>query len=103
MPLIQVPKNVRPCQVDDFGEEVERSRKGALYFMPGSTKVVTDGELKHLKDNHLALYSRLVVVPYDDKAGKLEKQKAFAVPSVVVPSGGATNPFGKSESDADDA
>lgn len=59
MPLVQIPVGIAPCQVDDFpakigkGEDArpfERSCKGSLRLRPASTKVLTDDELKWLKE-----------------------------------------------------
>lgn len=59
MPLVQIPVGIAPCQVDDFpaklgkGESArpfERSCKGSLRLRPASTKVLTDDELKWLKE-----------------------------------------------------
>ena len=59
MPLVQIPVGIAPCQVDDFPEKLgkgedakpfERSCKGSLRLRPASTKVLTDDELKWLKE-----------------------------------------------------
>ncbi len=59
MPLVQIPVGIAPCQVDDFPEKVgkgedarpfQRSCKGSLRLRPASTKVLTDDELKWLKE-----------------------------------------------------
>lgn len=80
MPIVQIQKGLTPCQVDDFGADVERSAKGALFLRPSSTKALTAGELEHLKKNHPEIWRRLVVVP-EKKAVK--KPAAAATKPVV--------------------
>jgi hypothetical protein len=75
MPLIQIPQSVRPCQIE-FGEGVERSKPGALYFTPGSTKQITKGELEWIEKHHKQFAAALVVLPFDETKGRLAKQKA---------------------------
>lgn len=75
MPLVQVPQNATPCQIDDFGEGCERSKVGALYFTPGSTKELTADELAHIEKNHKALARKLVRIPFDDSKGRVAKAK----------------------------
>jgi len=53
-----------PCQVDDFAEGCERSKKGALYFRPSSTMDLTSDEYKHLMSKHKRLGKSLRVVQY---------------------------------------
>ena len=61
MYLIQVSQMAKPCQVDFVGD-VERSCKGALHFVPRSTKQVTDDELAYIKANHKDLAKCIAVV-----------------------------------------
>lgn len=78
--MIQIPQSVRPCQIE-FGEGVERSKPGALYFTPGSTKKITEGELEWIKKHHKQLAAALVILPFDESKGRLAKQKAAEAPA----------------------
>jgi hypothetical protein len=62
MPLVYTPLGTTPHQVDDFQEGCERSVKGALHFMPESTKVITDNELTQIKATHPDFAARLVIL-----------------------------------------
>jgi len=62
MILIQVASGIPPQQVDDFGEGVERSVKGALYFRPNTLRTVTRGEYDHICTAHPHLASKLHVI-----------------------------------------
>jgi hypothetical protein len=57
--------------VDDFGEGVERSVKGALYFRPNTLRTLTKGEYEHIRSKHSYLASKLRVLkdtdPYPTK------------------------------------
>lgn len=61
MPQIVVGRGVMPCQVDDFPEKCERSRQGSIYFRPGSSEELTDGELEHIKVSWPELYAKLAI------------------------------------------
>lgn len=61
MPHIVVGRGVMPCQVDDFPEKCERSRLGSVYFRPGSSEELTDGELEHIKGTKPELFAKLLV------------------------------------------
>lgn len=71
MILIQVASGIPPQQVDDFGEGVERSVKGALYFRPNTLRTLTKGEYEHICSKHEKLASKLRVLkdtdPYPTK------------------------------------
>ena len=84
MPLIQIPQNVRPCQVE-FGTDVERSKPGALYFTPSSTKKITEAEGEGIKKHNPQLAASLVVLPFDESKGRLAKQKAAEAPAAEQP------------------
>ena len=79
--IVQVPINVHPRQID-FGQDVERSKPGALYFVPGTTKTITDDEMEFLKKNHKRFASMLVVLqaskpkPVEKKSSVVEPTKA---------------------------
>lgn len=75
MPFIQIPRGVGPTQIE-FGEGVERSKPGALYFTPNSTKKITQDEWEWIKEHHPQLASALVLVPFDETKGRIAKQKA---------------------------
>ena len=60
MRTLIVPANVAPCQVDDFPEDCERSRKGAIYLRPASACKMTDAEYEHLKEFHSDLFNLLI-------------------------------------------
>jgi len=62
MILIQVASGIPPQQVDDFGEGVERSVKGALYFRPNTLRTLTKGEYEHICSKHAHLASKLWVL-----------------------------------------
>lgn len=59
--VVQVPRGVLPCQVDDFPKDCERSVKGSLRVSPGVLEL-TEGELKHIRKHHKDLGRRFVVV-----------------------------------------
>jgi hypothetical protein len=59
MVLVHVKRGVPPFQVGDFGPDVERSCKGAIYFRPGTTASMTESEYEHIKSKHPALLKRL--------------------------------------------
>lgn len=61
MPIVVVPANVHPCQVDGFPSGAARSRKGAIHIRPISTISVTDDELAFIKETQPELFSRLVI------------------------------------------
>lgn len=80
MPLVQVSQNTSPCQVDDFGEGCERSKPGALYFVPGSLKQLTVGEWEHIKAKHKGFAAKLLLVPFDEDKLQAPKAKAAEAP-----------------------
>lgn len=75
MPLVQVPKNIQPRQIE-FGDDVERSKPGALYFVPGTNKRITEEELKWIKENHKRFFGLLVIVQAKDKPSRLALERA---------------------------
>lgn len=79
--IVQVPKRMHPRQIE-FGPGVERSKKGALYFVPGSTKTITDDEYKWLCENHKSFAEKLVVV-----ATIASKKKSDADEQLQQPNG----------------
>lgn len=62
MKTLIVPANVGPCQVDDFPDDCERSREGALHLRPARTLNVTDDEYLHLAEHHAELLSKMIEV-----------------------------------------
>lgn len=84
MPFIQIPRGVGPTQIE-FGEGVERSKPGALYFTPNSTKKITQDEWEWIKKHHPQLASALVVVPFDETKGRIAKKKAAEAARKPVP------------------
>lgn len=79
MPLVQVPNNVQPRQIE-FGEDVERSKPGALYFVPGTMKKITKDELEWIQKHHKRFAALLTIVVKDDKQSRLEKERAAKAP-----------------------
>jgi len=75
MPLVQVPKNIQPRQIE-FGEDVDRSKPGALYFVPGTTKRITKGELEWIQKNHKRFSQLLSVIQMEDKPSRLVLERA---------------------------
>jgi len=73
MPLIQVPKNVQPRQFE-FGEGVERSKPGALYFSPGAVKKITKDELEAIRKEDKRYASLLVILMMEDVKPRLSKE-----------------------------
>jgi hypothetical protein len=61
MPKIQVPISATPRQIE-FDETVKRSKPGALYFTPGSVKIVTQSEMDSIKKHHAKYASSLIVL-----------------------------------------
>ena len=51
-----------PFEVGDFGPDVERSAKGAIYFRPRRLRRITPGELAHIRAAHPDEAGRLVEV-----------------------------------------
>jgi hypothetical protein len=74
MKRVIVPNNVHPRQIDDFGPDVERSKPGALYFAPGSVKIITDSEMKWLESHYKKFADRLTVLDADEKSIIREKR-----------------------------
>lgn len=86
MPIIRVPNNVSPKQIE-FEEGIERSKPGALYFTPGSVKTITKDELEYLRKKHKHFASRLVIVSEKDVDSrlKMERQKNLTIDTTVKP------------------
>jgi hypothetical protein len=61
---IQVRKNIHPRQIE-FGDGVERSQPGALYFVPGVVKTITSDEYNWIEKHHKDFFKHLVVLPSD--------------------------------------
>ena len=61
-----------PEYVDDFPKDCERSCKGSLHLIPRKPTTVTEGELKHLKEEHPKLRLRVIAekAPEDPKPKK---------------------------------
>lgn len=79
MKIVQIPINMHPRQIDDFADGVERSKKGALYFVPGTTKSITDDEYEWLKAKHKRFCNALIVVAENIKSKlRIEQEKAAA-------------------------
>ena len=74
MPTILTMSQLNPCQVDDFGADVERSHKGALHFKPSSMMEITEGEFKHLREKHPKIAAQLQVIQQ-----QMAKKKAAAI------------------------
>lgn len=73
MPAIFTLANLVPCQVDDFGKDIERSQKGALHFKPSSMMEVTEGEFRHIREKHPKIAALLqVMTPAAQSAVKAE-------------------------------
>lgn len=66
MILIQVASGIPPQQVDDFGEGVERSVKGALYFRPNTLRTLTKSEYEHICEKHPKLAAKFRVLKDTD-------------------------------------
>jgi len=79
MPLVQVPNNVQPRQIE-FGDDVERSKPGALYFVPGTMKKITQDELQWIQKRHKRFAALLTVIQKEDKQSRLEKERAAKAP-----------------------
>lgn len=60
--IVMASSSMIPTQIDDFGEEVERSRSGAIHFIPGLTAEITEDELEHIKNKHPDLALQLIVL-----------------------------------------
>jgi hypothetical protein len=75
MPLVQTQGGL-PYHVEDFAEGCERSVKGALHFLPSSTKKITADELKHIQDKHKAFARGLRIVTMDETQSRGAKKLA---------------------------
>lgn len=53
MPTIIFSPTTQPQQIEDFPPDCERTIKGAMHVRPGSTQIVSQGELVHLKTTGL--------------------------------------------------
>lgn len=76
-----VNRGTAPEQVD-FPAGVERSRKGAVHFMPGSTVELTEDEVAHLAVKHSGLLACLTDVT---RKAKSAKKAAVAFGAAVAP------------------
>ncbi len=83
MPVIQVPTTIQPRQIE-FGEGVERSKSGALYFTPGAVKKITDDEYEWLKKHHKRFANLLVILPIINKKSRLELKEEKNNPKIVL-------------------
>ena len=81
--IVVVGATARLAQVEDFPEGCARSCKGALHLRPGSTKVLTEGELSHLQAKHPEVVAGLRVVDTTPPKAKLAP-KAKPVPPVIA-------------------
>jgi hypothetical protein len=82
MPLIkvQVRKNIHPRQIE-FGNNVERSKPGALYFVPGAVKTITLDEYNWIEKYDKKFFRFLIVLPSDTKKTRSErKNKTKPIP-----------------------
>jgi len=71
MPIIRTPVGALPTDaVEGFADGCERSVKGALHFKPNSTKVITKGELEHIKVKYPDLFKVLIIVALDENKFK---------------------------------
>jgi hypothetical protein len=59
--IILVNNGLRPCQVDDFPLDCERSSIGSLYFKPGTMEITKD-ELKHIRKYHKNINRKLSII-----------------------------------------
>lgn len=62
MPMLLIPANVTPRQIDDFPPGCARSQKGAIYVRPASTLELTEAEWKHLQLRHHDVARCFIVV-----------------------------------------
>jgi hypothetical protein len=85
MPIVVVPANVEPQQVDGFPSDCARSVQGALHIRPASTLEITDGELEHLNKVAPYLVKKLIVVPQKAKAPASPKAEPSAAPAEAAP------------------
>lgn len=85
MPHAVVGYGVTPCQVDEFPEKCERSRKGALYIRPRSSLTLTNDELEHIKAKYPHLYKKLRIVEDKPKRAPAKKAKEEKPPKAETP------------------
>ena len=76
MPVVQVSHSTQPYHIDDFKDGCQRSCKGALHFLPSSTKTITKSELEHVKEAHKAFAKKLYVVLEDETKTRVAKDIA---------------------------
>jgi hypothetical protein len=78
MPTVQMPLGVHPRQIE-FGEGVERSMPGALYFMPGAVKKITKDEFEWIKLHEKRFANLLVVISKENKTSRFATNKSPVV------------------------
>jgi hypothetical protein len=84
MPLVkvQVRKNIHPRQIE-FGDGVERSKPGALYFVPGAIKTITSDEYNWIEKHDKNFFKFLIVLSSDIRRSRLERKNVDGINSTV--------------------
>lgn len=104
MPVIQFAKTEAVRQIEDFPKDCKRSHDGAMHVRPGSTKVVTEGELDHLRKSKV----KVAVLAPGAAEDKKAEDKPQAAPQAAQGGGGSSAtpsasaaPSGASGADSD--
>lgn len=69
---VYIPKNIHPRQIE-FGEGVERSQIGALYFVPGTVKYMTEGEYEWIGKHDKKFFRLLKILPNETELASKPK------------------------------
>jgi hypothetical protein len=86
MPLIkvQVRKNIHPRQIE-FGNNVERSKPGALYFVPGAVKTITLDEYNWIEKYDKIFFRFLIVLPSDTEKNYSKRKTKIRTKTIYKP------------------
>lgn len=69
---VQIPNNVHPRQIE-FDKDTERSKPGALYFVPGTVKYLTSDEYRWIEKHDKKFFRLLRLLPNETESSSQSK------------------------------
>lgn len=83
--MVMPSSRIIPTQIDDFDSGIERSRPGAIHFMPGVTTELTKAEYDHITAKHPYLAAELLVLNKVIHTSVAEGPSSAAAQPISVP------------------